>query len=543
MLIIVALLGLILSPPLSAQTADLLIENAKVYTVDSARPSARAVAVLAGRILEVGDDLGRLAGPGTRRINAQGSTLIPGFIDSHGHMAGLGALLETRDLRHVATVAEIAAWVGEQAARTTSGEWILGRNWDQTNWGGQFPHASDLDRAVRDRPVFLTRVDGHAGWANSKALEVAGIDDRTADPPGGKILRDSSGKATGILIDRAQGLVGARIPPLTYAQIRRHLELAARECARLGLTGVHDAGVSREVLRAYRELIAADRFPLRVYAMIGGDGPLWREYLEKGPEIGEKLTVRSIKLMADGALGSRGAALWQPYSDEKTNSGLLITPRETIERVAREAAAKGFQVCTHAIGDRANRVTLDAYAAALGGHNDRRFRIEHAQIISLPDFQLFADNSIIASVQSTHATSDMRWAEQRLGPDRIAGAYAWQRFLALGVRVTNGSDFPVEEPNPLLGFYAAVTRQDVEGHPPGGWTPEQRLTRAEALRSWTLAGAHAAFEEKIKGSIEVGKLADLVLLDRDIMTVEPREISSTKVKITILGGKIVYEAR
>jgi len=280
---------------------------------------------------------------------------------------------------------------------------------------------------------------------------------------------------------------------------------------------------------------------MRVWAMIGGDGPLWREYLQKGPEITDKLTVRSIKLVADGALGSRGAALWQPYTDDSANTGLLITGKEDIERVSRQAAEKGFQVCTHAIGDRANRTVLDAYRAALGAKNDKRFRIEHAQIISLPDFQTFADFSIIASMQATHATSDMRWIDKRIGPDRVAGAYAWRRLLKLGVPVANGSDFPVEEPNPMLGLYAAITRQDVTGQPPGGWTPEQKMTREEALESWSLTGAYAAFEEKIKGSLEPGKLADFLVLDRDIMTVEPRQILETKIKATWLGGKIVYE--
>jgi predicted amidohydrolase YtcJ len=276
--------------------------------------------------------------------------------------------------------------------------------------------------------------------------------------------------------------------------------------------------------------------------MIGGPGDLWDEYLARGPETGEYLTVRAIKLMGDGALGSRGAALWQPYTDDKDNTGLLITPKEVIERVARQAVEKGFQVCTHAIGDRANRVVLDAYAAALGGANGRRFRIEHAQIVSLPDFKLFKDYSIIASIQATHATSDMRWAERRLGPDRIAGAYAWQRFIALGVPIANGSDFPVEEPNPMLGFYASVTRQDLAGMPPGGWIPSQKLSREQALESWTIAGAYAAFEEKEKGSIEPGKFADLLILDRDIMTVPAAEIPKTSVRMTILGGRIVHQA-
>jgi predicted amidohydrolase YtcJ len=543
MLPIVALLGLVLVVPAVAQKADLIVENARIYTVNPAMPSAKAIAVAGEKILAVGTDVSSFAGPNTRRIDAHGAALIPGLIDSHGHMRGLGGLLESRELRHVKTVAEIAEYVKQQAAGRPAGEWVVGRNWDQTNWGGVFPSAKDLDAVVADRPVFLTRVDGHAGWANSKALALAGIDDKTPDPAGGKILRDAQGKATGILVDRAQGLVRGKIPPPTYAQIKKQLELATAECARLGLTGVHDAGVSEADLRAYKELIAEGKMPMRVWAMIGGEGPLWKQYLEKGPEIGSYLTVRAIKLYADGALGSRGAALWQPYTDDKSNSGLMLTTKEDIERVAKQAVARGFQVCTHAIGDRANRTVLDAYAAALQGKNDKRFRVEHAQVISLPDFKLFADNSVIASVQATHATSDMRWIDKRVGPDRVAGAYAWQRFLKAGVPVANGSDFPVEEPNPMLGLYAAITRQDVTGQPPGGWTPDQRMSRAQALESWTLTGAYAAFEEKTKGSLEVGKLADFVILDHDIMTAPVLDIVKTKVRLTVVGGKVVYEQK
>lgn len=542
MLPIVALLAVALGIPAAAQTADLIIENANIYTVNKGQPKARSLAVQGDKIVAVGNDLSSLAGPRTRRLDLKGATVIPGLIDAHAHLRGLGGLLESRDLRHVASIAEIAAYVRQQAAGMPAGEWVTGRNWDQTNWGGKFPSAADLDAVAADRPVFLTRVDGHAGWANTRAMTLAGITDQTPDPPGGKIVRDAQGKATGVLVDRAQGLVRSKIPPATFAQIKRQLELAARECARLGLTGVHDAGVSREDLQAYRELIREGKFPLRVWAMIGGDGPLWREFAERGPEVGDYLTVRSIKLVADGALGSRGAALWQPYSDDKSNSGLMITSRQDIERIARVAAAKGFQVCTHAIGDRANRTVLDAYAAALGGKNQKRFRVEHAQVISLPDFQLFADNSILASIQSTHATSDMRWAAARLGPDRVAGAYAWRRFLNFGIPVANGSDFPVEEPNPMLGLYAAFTRQDTQGQPPEGWMPDQKMTRQEALESWTLAGAYAAFEEKVKGSIEPGKFADFLVLDRDVMTIAPLELPATRIKATYLGGKAVYQA-
>lgn len=523
------------------QTADLLVENAVIYTVNAKQPRAKSMAVKGDRILAVGENLGHLAGAGTRRIDARGAAVIPGLIDSHGHMRGLGELLESKDLRAVDSIAGVAALVREEAARRGAGEWILMRNWDQTNWGGAFPHARDLDEAAGGRPVFLSRVDGHAGWANSRALAVAGITRETKDPPGGKIIRDAEGNPTGVLIDRAMGMVRSHIPPPAKEQVRRQLELAARECARLGLTTVHDAGVGAMELEAYRELIAAGRLPVRVYAMIGGEGALWRSYLEKGPEMGDFLTVRAIKLFADGALGSRGAALWGDYADEAGNQGLLLISREALERVSRAAAEKGFQVCTHAIGDRANRLVLEAYGAALGGMNDRRFRIEHAQVISLPDFERFSAYSVIASVQATHATSDMRWAARRLGPDRMAGAYAWRRFLERGIPLANGSDFPVEEANPMLGLYAAVTRQDAKGEPAGGWTPEQRMSREEALKSWTLDGAYAAFEEAKKGSLEAGKLADFLILDRDVMRVEAREIPRARVRMTVLGGKVVHE--
>ena len=543
MLPIVALLCAALTLQARAQDADLIVENARVYTVDQTRPVASSFAVRDGKFAAVGDAALRMAGPATRRMDLKGATVVPGLIDAHAHMAGLGALLESRDLRHVSSIAAVAAIVKEEAAKRGADEWVVLRNWDQTNWGGKFPSARDLDAASLGRPVFLRRVDGHAGWANTRAMELAGITKTTPDPSGGKIIRDAQGNATGVLIDRAQGLVGAKIPESGYAQVKRQLELAARECVRLGLTGVHDAGTGTEVLKAYRELIAEGKLPMRIYAMIGGDGALWREYLKSGPETGSRLTVRAIKLMGDGALGSRGAALWQPYSDDKQNTGLLVTPKEVIERVSREAAAAGFQVATHAIGDRANRVVLDAYAAALGGKNDKRFRVEHAQIVSVPDFKMFADYSVVAAIQATHATSDMRWAETRLGPDRIAGAYAWRRFVNLGIPVANGSDFPVEEPDPLLGLYASFTRSDVKGQPPGGWTPDQKMSRAEALHSFTLGAAYAAFEEKVKGSIETGKMADFVVFDKDIMEAAPADVLKAKVLMTFVDGKAVFQAK
>ena len=524
----------------AGQTADLVVENARIYTGNSQAPRASFIAVAGTKIIHIGEPAPQLIGTNTKRIDARGSAILPGFIDSHAHLAGLGDLMDSLNLRGVNSVDKVTVLVGKAASSARKGQWIRGRAWDQTNWGGKFPDAKPLTETAPDNPVYLTRIDGHASWVNRKALEIAGITRSTADPPGGKIVRNADGEPTGILIDRAQGLVSAKIPQRSAEETERRLAKAARECARLGLTGIHDAGVGGQELEAYRRLIAAGKLPLRVYAMIGGAGELWRSYLERGPELGEYLTVRSIKLMADGAMGSRGAAFWQPYSDDRSNTGLLILSKEQVEAVGRDAVRHGFQVNTHAIGDRANRTVLDAYAAVLHGKNDKRFRIEHAQVVSLPDFKLFADNSVIASIQSTHATSDMRWAEARLGPDRIAGAWSARRFLNAGARIANGSDFPVEDPNPLWGFYAAITRQDHAGQPSGGFLPGEKLTREEALRSWTLDAAFAAFEEKLKGTLEAGKLADFIMLSKDIMAIDPPEILKTRVTMTVLGGKIVH---
>ena len=524
-----------------AQQADLAITGARVYTAEKDNPIAAAMAVKDGKILAVGGRIDPYIGPSTRVIQAGGATVVPGFIDSHGHMEALGDSLETLDLRGTKSEQDIVAIIQKAVREHKPGEWVRGHAWDQNNWPGkQFPTADSISAVSPENPVYLSRVDGHAGWANRRAMEIAGVTPATPDPAGGKIIRDAKGVPTGVFLDRAQGLLSGKIPPPSPAQIRERLKRAGLECARLGITTVHDAGISAPVLEQYRALIKDHQLPVRVYAMIGGDGALWQEYLKRGPEIGEQLTVRSIKLVADGALGSRGAALKQPYSDDPGNSGLLILSEQDIERVAREAAAHGFQVNTHAIGDRANRAVLDAYAAALGGANDKRFRIEHAQVVALDDITLFQKYSIIASMQATHATSDMPWAPARLGPERVKGAYAWRRFLSLGVHLPNGSDFPVENPNSLWGFYAAITRQDREGNPPDGWLPDQRMTRDEALRSWTLEGAYAAFEEKIKGSLAPGKAADFVVLSGDIMHDAPAEILRTSVKMTVVGGEVVY---
>jgi predicted amidohydrolase YtcJ len=500
-----------------------------------------SLAVKDGRILAVGDEVAAHIGPNTRRIDARGATIVPGFIDSHGHMASLGQSLGTPDFRAARSVDEIAAVVRRQAAASKPGEWILGRNWDQTNWGGALPTADPLSQAAPDHPVFLSRVDGHAAWTNRRALALAGITAATPDPPGGRIIHTASGEPTGVLVDAAQDLVARKIPPGAAGEIQQQLERAARACVGVGITSVHDAGVGAEALDAYRTLIRDRKLPVRIYAMISGDGALWQEYLKRGPEIGDRLTVRSVKLIADGAMGSRGAAFLEPYLDDPGNSGLLMLTRGQIERVALQAVERGFQVNVHAIGDRANRTVLEAYGEVLKGKNDRRFRVEHAQVVAPGDFELFAKYSVIASMQATHATSDMRWVEARIGPERAEGSYAWRTLLSLGVPIANGSDFPVEPPGPLRGFYAAITRQDESGNPPGGWFPAQRMTRTEALRSWSTVGAYAAFEEKTKGSLTPGKLADFVMLSADIMQIPPAEILKTRILMTVVGGEEVYK--
>jgi predicted amidohydrolase YtcJ len=520
-----------------AQTADLAVANARIYTVNPKQPRASAIAVRQGRIIAVGDDVSRYVGASTRVIDAKGATIVPGLIDSHGHVRSLGDMLGSIDLRGVASESAAVDKVREAAKRYKPGEWIRGSAWDQNLWAGrQFPDAAGISRAAPDNPVSLERVDGHALWVNRKAMEIADINARTPDPPGGRLLRDANGAPTGVLIDQAQQLVSRKIPRPSQEQVKQSLLRATQELARDGITTVHDAGVQYADIEGYRSLIRKGLLPVRVYAMI-----LYPLALPEKPEVSDYLTVRSVKLIADGALGSRGAAMIEPYTDDAENRGLLILDRATIRAEAEKALTKGFQVNTHAIGDRANRTVLEAYGDVLKGRNDKRFRIEHAQIVAPEDFAKFKEYSIIASMQPTHATSDMLWAQDRVGPERIQGAYAWQTFLHLGVHVANGSDFPVEDPNPLWGFYAAVTRRKLDGTPVGGWFPEQRMSREEALRSWTIEGAYAAFEEDRKGSIEPGKMADFVTLSGDIMTMPDSEIPRTRVTTTVVGGKIVYQ--
>lgn len=533
--------------------ANLIIHNARIYTMDVKNPIADAIAIRGDRILSVGASAQtlQLKGASTRVIDAGQATIVPGLHDAHGHFTGLGAFLQNLDLRGTTSYEQIVGMVRQRAATAAPGEWIIGRAWDQNDWSDkEWPTHEVLSAASPNNPVYLTRVDGHAGLANRKALELAGLTKATTDPPGGRILRAPNGDPTGVLIDNAQRLVSSKIPPATRSQLESRILLADAEARRLGLTMVHDAGTSGEVVDAYRRLIDAGKLKTRLYVMIRGPLDTLTPFFQRGPVTDyaqHHLAVRAIKIVADGALGSRGAAMLEPYSDEPGTVGLLTTPPEEIYAQTLAAAKAGFQTCVHAIGDRANRNVMDIFERVereVPASRDLRMRIEHAQILDGAEIPRFAKLNIIASMQATHATSDMPWVPARIGRSRMEeGAYMWQTLLKTGAHVANGSDFPVEEPNPMLGFYASITRQDPSGNPPGGWMPHERMSRDQALKSFTLDAAYAAHAETLAGSLEAGKLADLVILSNDIMRVPPKEILTTKVRMTIVGGEIVFEQK
>lgn len=481
--------------------------------------------------------------PNAQIVDAPGSTILPGLTDAHGHLYGLGLSLDVVRLAGTTSYEDVIERVKERAAATPPGQWIIGRGWDQNDWPvKEFPTSAALDAAVPDHPVFLRRIDGHAAIANTAALRAAGITAATRDPEGGRVLRDANGNPTGVFIDAAMELVESRMPPVSPEQRKARVLAAAQTIAANGLTELHDAGIDGATITAVQELIDEKRFPIRVYAMLGDNAALLDTWLNDGPlmNYGGRLTVRSVKLYADGALGSRGAALLAPYSDDPSNSGLMLSKPEHIEDVARRGRAAGFQINTHAIGDRGVRNVIDAYGRAGVTANDR-FRIEHLQVIAPPDIPRLAQHGIIASMQPTHATSDMYWAEARVGPERVKGAYAWRTVLNAGARLALGSDFPVEDVNPFFGLYAAVTRQDQKQWPEGGWMPWERLTLAEAIRGFTLDAAYAAFEEKSRGTIEPGKLADLTIVEGDLFAAS--DIYRTKVLYTVVGGEVVYGVR
>jgi predicted amidohydrolase YtcJ len=526
--------------------ADLVVRAARIYTSNPARPVVHALAVRHGRIVAVGENADVLAfvGPRTQVIEANNRTVLPGLIDSHGHMYNLGNRLSDVDVVGTATYQAVIDRVVARAAKTPKGAWILGRGWDQNDWPETaMPNHAALSRAVPDHPVRLTRIDGHAALVNASAMALAHITRDTPDPSGGAILHDANGEPTGVLVDGARALVDSVIPPMAAAERQRRLLEAMRECARLGLTMVHDAGIGQDELNAYRALLARGTFPIRVNAMAAARSPVLDTVLARGPEAGDRFMLRSIKVVSDGALGSRGALLGDPYTDDPHNHGLSTFPLDRLAAIGKQALAKGLQVRVHAIGDSANHGTLDAFEQAFGGtaHPEARWAIEHAQIVRPADVARFARLGVVASMQPTHATSDGPWAEQRLGPERVRWGYTWRSFMDAGVPVVSGSDFPVESANPMLGLYAAITRRDLDGKlPAGGWFPEQRMTPDEALRSFTSLGAWLAFREADLGSLEVGKRADFIIVDRDVIGGPVDEIPRAKVLRTVVGGKTEF---
>lgn len=537
----------------NAPAPDLLLIHGRIVTMDPGRPSAQAIAIQGDRIIWVGNDqeARKRFAHARQTVDLHGATVLPGIIDAHTHLFDLGKSLLRLNLKDVATAEEAVARVSEKAASAAPGEWILGWGWDEGKWASGYPDNAALSRVSPNNPVYLVGLHGFAAWANKRALDASGITASTKDPENGKILREpATGLPTGILLNRAQELVESQVPAVTPEQTKKAIELAAQECVRNGLTSVHEARVSAAMIQAYRELLQEGRLPLRVYAMLdGADRALVETWLARGPEIDphHQLTIRSFKVFADGALGSRGALLLEPYSDAPQSKGTALTPESAIYDLTRRSLKSGFQVCTHAIGDAANRITLDAYGRALHevpSARDARLRIEHAQVLAPDDMPRFAELGVVPSMQPTHGTSDMAWAEKRVGPIRIKGAYAWRSLLKTGVHLPLSSDFPGETLNPFYGIYAAITRQDPTGNPSGGWYPEQRLTFEEALRGYTREAAYAEFEEKQKGSLEPGKLADLIVLNQDILALasRPKDILSIRVLKTFVGGRLVYSA-
>ncbi|HEX8716348.1 MAG TPA: amidohydrolase family protein [Gemmatimonadaceae bacterium] len=534
-----------------AAPADLIVTADRIYTAGDAQPFVQAMAIREKRIIFAGSlrEVAALRGPATRTLDFPGRTIVPGLQDAHGHLLGLGQSLSEVDLNGTSSYQQVIARVVERAKRTPAGQWVTGNGWDQNDWGNtSFPTHDALSRAVPDHPVALSRVDGHAVLANAKAMALAGVTSATKDPAGGRIVRLPDGSPSGVFVDNAQDLIYRVIPPLTPEQTSKALQAAAADANRWGLTAVTDPGESEQTITALEELAKRGMLPLRVYALISDDSAEIAHYFARGPQSAlydGHLWIRAIKLYADGALGSRGAALLDPYSDDPGNSGLLVSAPAHIQHVAIEALRHGFQVATHAIGDRGNRIVLDAYEAALDSvpTADHRFRIEHAQILDHADIARFAQLGVIPSMQATHQTSDMYWAEQRLGGGRLYGAYAWRSLLNTGVIVPNGTDFPVEAVNPMRTFHSAISREDENNWPPGGWHPEQKMTREEALKSMTIWPAYAAFEDKLMGSLEPGKYADFVVLDQDIMTAPAERILQTNVVATYVGGVAVYERK
>jgi predicted amidohydrolase YtcJ len=525
-----------------SKKADLIVYNARVYTVNDKFDTAAAFAVKDGKILAVGSDAEIRKDYSAKEVlNAQGKAVFPGFIDAHAHFYGYGESLQTADLTGTKSWAEVCRVLSTFAKSHPKG-WLIGRGWDQNDWvNKEFPDRAALDRLFPNQPVLLTRVDGHAAVANQQALNAAGIT-KSFSLTGGEIV-GKNGRPTGLLVDNAVRLVSNKIPRQTPAEQEKILLDAQAKCLAVGLTTIDDCGVDAALVDFIKKLHASNKLKMRLYLMLSDKESNYNYLFKRGAIKTERLNVRSFKVYADGALGSRGACLLQPYSDVPNKTGFLLSSQQHFQQVAEKIAAHNFQMCTHAIGDSANRTILKIYNKVLGGKNDKRWRIEHSQVIAPEDFALFGKANVVPSVQPTHATSDMYWAGERLGAARLKTAYAYKQLLQQNGWLPLGTDFPVENINPILTFYAACFRKDAKGYPAGGFQMENALTKTEALRGMTIWAAKANFEENEKGSLEKGKLADFVILDTDIMTTDSNNILKTQVLKTYINGEKVYEKK
>jgi len=520
------------------------LTNGRIHTMDAAGSVVDALVIREGRVAFAGrrGDVNPAAGEPT--LDLGGRAVLPGLVDGHGHLMLLARARLELDLAGARSEDEIARMVAAAAARRPAGEWITGRGWDQTRWPGQaYPSRAALDRAAPGHPVALIRVDGHATWASGLALTRAGITRHSTDPPGGLIAKDGRGEPTGILIDLAQDIIRGLVPAPSEERFDQAVRDTIAECLAKGLTGAHEPGLDLSAIASYTRLIERGQFPFRVFAALSGK-KAWGRYRDGAPEtVGDgRLVVGAVKLWLDGALGSRGAALHSPYCDDPANTGLVLVPPEDVERLTREVSARGFHVWVHAIGDRANTMVLDVFERVRAdGGPPSPLRVEHAQILTPADIPRFARLGVVPSMQPTHCTSDMRWAGERLGPERLAGAYAWRSVLDSGAYIAGGSDFPVEDANPFHGLHAAVTRRPREGADPG-WQPEQRMTRDEAVRSFTIWNARSVGLAADQGSLEVGKRADLIALAADVFTCAEETIGSLAPVLTMVGGVVAHGA-
>lgn len=522
-----------------AEMADFIVKNSVVYTVDGKFSTAESFAVKDGKFLEVGtNDEIEKAYRAEKVYDLGGLPVYPGLYDAHCHFTGYAGNLLKADLAGTKSFSEICDRLVENQ-KTNPTAWVQGRGWDQNDWPvKKFPDRADLDKIFPDKPVYLTRIDGHAAVVNSAALKLAGIGENTVIK-GGEIIRDN-GRVTGVLVDNAMDLVSRLIPDMSEAEETAALFQAQKNCFEVGLTSVADAGLGKGTVKLIDKLQRDGQLKMRIYAMLNPSQENFKEFIDKGLYKTDRLNVRSVKLYADGALGSRGALMLAPYADVPEKSGLQVNETEYLAGICQKSYNAGYQVNTHCIGDSANRLMLNLYKDVLKTKNDRRWRIEHAQIIHPDDFRIFGDFSIVPSVQTTHATSDMYWAEDRVGPDRIKGAYAYRQLMDQNGWIPNGSDFPVERINPLFGFFAAFSRMDQSGYPEGGWMMENALSREESLKAMTIWAAKSCFEEMERGSIEPGKMADFVVLEEDIMKIEPLKVPKTKVLETWIGGEKVF---